>query len=80
MSNLPRRSQSAARVGRGEPAVEARSGCTASGQACIAGGGCKEIGEPAVAKQAGAVVGSEVAVSERGARGPDADPSGQHRN
>jgi hypothetical protein len=40
----------------------------------------KKIGEPAVAKQAEAVMDSEVAVSERRACGPDADPSGQPRN
>ena len=56
-------------LGRGEPAVEAHGGRTASGQARIAGGGCKQMVSPQLRREAVVVMRWEVAVSERRACG-----------
>ena len=63
------RGEAAADAGRGEPAVEARGGRVAVGQAGVAGGGLKKMVSPQMRRQAVVVMRSEVAVSERRACG-----------
>src|SRR6516225_7856179 len=63
------RGKAVAGAGRGEPGVEAHGGRTASGQARIAGGGCKKMVSPQLRREAVVVMRSEVVVSERRACG-----------